>query len=218
MTTTPTQHEAEVLADALEAGHLSALQPSIEHLHRIPALLAEKEALKAEVTELDDLRDRLSTILKSTAIAIRGPEPELTSWGWADLPERVEALKARVAELEAQLERTSNNRDMWRGQCGRQAAQLEAQRVALTDEQIGSSLREAAQNALVTLDGIADTNPRNTADFEMTSEWIAWAKSRARWAAEALRAPVAQEIYAERILKKMLDDEAHGITSKEGGQ
>ena len=65
-------------------------------------------------------------------------------------------------------------------------------------------LREAAQNALVTLDGIADTNPRDTADFENPAEWITWAKSRARWAADALRSPVAQEIYAERILRQML--------------
>ena len=67
-------------------------------------------------------------------------------------------------------------------------------------------LREAAQNALITLDGIADTNPRDKTDFEDKDEWITWAKSRARWAADALRAPIAQEIYAERILKKMLHE------------
>ena len=50
-----------------------------------------------------------------------------------------------------------------------------------------AGLREAAQHALITLDGIADTNPRNTADFETPAEWITWAKSRARWAADALR-------------------------------
>ena len=67
-------------------------------------------------------------------------------------------------------------------------------------------LREAAQNALITLDGIADTNPRDKTDFEDKDEWITWAKSRARWAADALRAPIAQEIYAERILKQMLHE------------
>jgi len=65
-------------------------------------------------------------------------------------------------------------------------------------DQVYAGMREAAQNALITLDGIADTNPRDTADFETPAEWIAWAKSRARWAADALRAPIAQEIYAER--------------------
>ena len=69
-----------------------------------------------------------------------------------------------------------------------------------------AGLREAAQNALVTLDGIADTNPLDTADFETPAEWIACAKSRARWAADALRVPVAQEIHAERILKQMMDE------------
>lgn len=73
----------------------------------------------------------------------------------------------------------------------------------MTTEQL---LREAASEALLTLDGIADTNPRDKTDFEAPAEWIAWAKSRARWAADALRAPIAQEIYAERILKQMLHE------------
>jgi len=99
---------------------------------------------------------------------------------------------------------------------GQQAAQR-------TDADVGdgmsaaASLREAAQNALVTLDGIADTNPRNTADFETPAEWITWAKSRARWAADALRAPIAQEIHAERILKKMLHDASNEQTEKKCG-
>ncbi len=68
-------------------------------------------------------------------------------------------------------------------------------------------LREAAQNALVTLDGIANTNPLDTSDFETPAYWIEWAKSRSRWAADALRSPIAQEVYAERILKKMLTEQ-----------
>lgn len=74
----------------------------------------------------------------------------------------------------------------------------------MSNSRIAVPLREAAQNALATLDGITDTNPRDTAVFETPAEWITWAKSRARWAADALRSPVAQEIYAERILKQML--------------
>lgn len=69
-------------------------------------------------------------------------------------------------------------------------------------------LREAAQNALITLDGIANANPRDKTDFDTPDEWIAWAKSRARWAADALREPVAQEVYAERILKQMLHEDS----------
>ena len=67
-------------------------------------------------------------------------------------------------------------------------------------------LREAAQNALTTLDGIANANPRDKDDFDSPDEWITWAKSRARWAADALRVPVAQEIHAERSLKQMMDE------------
>lgn len=72
-------------------------------------------------------------------------------------------------------------------------------------------LREAAQNALTTLDGIANANPRDKDDFDSPDEWIAWAKSRARWAADALRTPVAQEIYAERVLKNRLAADNRGF-------
>ena len=70
-------------------------------------------------------------------------------------------------------------------------------------------LREAAQNALITLDGIASANSRDKADFETPDEWIAWAKSRARFAADALREPISQEVYAERILRQMLHESDH---------
>lgn len=73
-------------------------------------------------------------------------------------------------------------------------------------------LREAAQNALVTLDGIANANQRDTSDFETPSCWIDWAKSRASWAADALRAPIAQEVDAERILKKMLSENSEALS------
>jgi hypothetical protein len=73
-----------------------------------------------------------------------------------------------------------------------------------TEEQ----LREAAQNALLTLDGIADSNPRDKADFENKDEWITWAKSRAKWAGDKLRAPISQELFAERVLKQMLEQDA----------
>lgn len=69
-------------------------------------------------------------------------------------------------------------------------------------------LREAASEALLTLDGIADTNPRDRADFENKDEWITWAKSRAKWAADKLRAPISRELLAERVLKQMLEQDA----------
>jgi len=69
-------------------------------------------------------------------------------------------------------------------------------------------LHEAASEALLTLDGIADTNPRDRADFENKDEWITWAKSRAKWAADKLRAPISRELLAERVLKQMLEQDA----------
>lgn len=69
-------------------------------------------------------------------------------------------------------------------------------------------LSELASEALLTLDGIADTNPRDRADFENKDEWITWAKSRAKWAADKLRAPISRELLAERVLKQTLEQDA----------
>lgn len=44
--------------------------------------------LRGELDELHGLRERLTDILRRTAVALRGPEPPLTRWGWHDLPER----------------------------------------------------------------------------------------------------------------------------------
>jgi hypothetical protein len=79
----------------------------------------------------------------------------------------------------------------------------------MTPEQL---LREAASEALLTLDGIADTNPRDKADFEDKDEWITWAKSRAKWAADKLRAPISRELHAERVLKQMLEQDAAALS------
>ena len=59
-------------------------------------LHAEIERLKAELKECDDLRDRLGDLLSRTAVALRGPEPELTRWSWHDLPERAAAAIAAI--------------------------------------------------------------------------------------------------------------------------
>lgn len=63
------------------------------------SLRAQRDELYADAEESEALRERLSALLKSTAIALRGPEPELTNWGWHDLPERVAALKSQRDEL-----------------------------------------------------------------------------------------------------------------------
>ncbi len=61
--------------------------------------VVERDKLRAEVA--DALRDKLAGILSRTAVALRGPEPPLTSWSWHDLPERAEAAIAAIALVQA---------------------------------------------------------------------------------------------------------------------
>ncbi len=67
------------------------------------ALEAENARLVAEVEELDDLRKRQSELLSAAAIAIRGPEPALTRYSHADIPERVKMVVADRDAAIAQL-------------------------------------------------------------------------------------------------------------------
>ena len=64
-----------------------------DELDRLRARVAELEAERADD---DALRERMSDILKRTAIALRGPEPPLTAWSWHDLPERAAAAIASI--------------------------------------------------------------------------------------------------------------------------
>ena len=59
-------------------------------------LHAENEALRADLTENEALRERMADILRRTAVALRGPEPPLTRWSWHDLPERAGAAIAAI--------------------------------------------------------------------------------------------------------------------------
>ena len=90
----------------LNAGdHLMTISQHRRMLADAQRLLAERDA---EIAELDALRNRLSDLLSQSIVAIRGPEPELTRFGWAGLPTRVKTvvnenarLSARVVELVA---------------------------------------------------------------------------------------------------------------------
>jgi hypothetical protein len=85
--------EAQQYAEALEA-----------HLRTAAARIAEIEADRAD----DEAgRDMMRDIMSRTAVALRGPEPELTRWGWSDLPERAAAAVAqagRVALTDEQID------------------------------------------------------------------------------------------------------------------
>ena len=59
--------------------------------------------MRAEIEELDALRETLADILRRTAVALRGPEPPLTMWSWHDLPERSAAAIALAQAAKASL-------------------------------------------------------------------------------------------------------------------
>jgi hypothetical protein len=60
----------------------------------------ELEERVLSLLEYPKTLDRLSKLLKEIAIALKGPEPELISWDWADLPELVAAAVKRLEKLE----------------------------------------------------------------------------------------------------------------------
>lgn len=54
----------------------------------------------AELAEYPPILNRLGELLDGVALALRGPPPPLTSWGYHDLPERAAAeVAARLAAL-----------------------------------------------------------------------------------------------------------------------
>lgn len=67
------------------------------------ALAAEAQALREEVAEYEALCNRQAELLSQSIVAIRGPEPELTRWGYADLPLRVKTIVEEVAALRARV-------------------------------------------------------------------------------------------------------------------
>ena len=92
-----------LLANDLEAGRLA---DQCTRLHRnqllgeldearaaLDASQGQAKQLEAEVAELRDLADRQAGLLSRTAIAIRGPEPDLTRWSHHDLPELAAAMR-----------------------------------------------------------------------------------------------------------------------------
>lgn len=51
------------------------------------------QTLAGELYELVLVRERLSSLLDEVALAVKGPAPPLTLWGWHDLPELVKQLR-----------------------------------------------------------------------------------------------------------------------------
>ncbi|HCF1738651.1 TPA: hypothetical protein NH899_004492 [Pseudomonas aeruginosa] len=79
------------------------------------ALAAEAQALREEVAEYEALCNRQAELLSQSIVAIRGPEPELTRWGYADLPLRVKTIVEEVAALRARVAVVPDVTGYWDG-------------------------------------------------------------------------------------------------------
>lgn len=91
-------------AEASDAANYAPIEKGwYVHVDFARQLERELAAVTAELADDDALRERMSDILKRTAIALRGPEPPLTAWSWHDLPELAEAAKASALEEAARM-------------------------------------------------------------------------------------------------------------------
>ncbi|MDX4003566.1 hypothetical protein QYP09_25710 [Pseudomonas aeruginosa] len=91
-------------------------------------LRAEAQALREEVAEYEALCNRQAELLSQSIVAIRGPEPELTRWGYADLPLRVKTIVEEVAALRMARDDLKLERDLARQNfCDEQAANYQLQ-------------------------------------------------------------------------------------------
>lgn len=61
----------------------------------VERLTTQVESLTVEVEEESHIQGRMAQLLAGAIVAIRGPEPELTRWGYHDLPERVRDVVAQ---------------------------------------------------------------------------------------------------------------------------
>ena len=88
------------MPSSLRAGVCARKEAEVRHLvtkaldsqaQQIAALTQDLAESRAEIAECDALRSDMAAILRAVAIAVRGPEVDGISWGWADLPDRVTA-------------------------------------------------------------------------------------------------------------------------------
>lgn len=77
---------------------IAAANPAV-----VLALIAENERLAEDEQEAADLCDRLSDLLRNTAIEVRGPEEPLKRHGFHDLPSRVKTVVAERDRLRAEV-------------------------------------------------------------------------------------------------------------------
>ena len=79
------------------AGYVVACVRVVPTKDRLLAEAADAlDELGRDLAENEALRERMADLLSRTAVALRGPEPPLTRWGWHDLPERAAAAVAAI--------------------------------------------------------------------------------------------------------------------------
>ena len=70
--------------------------PQAQRAGLLARAAAEIEDLRRDLAENEALRERMAELLTGVAVALRGPQPPLTRWGWHDLPGRAAAAVAAI--------------------------------------------------------------------------------------------------------------------------
>ncbi len=89
----PSELAAEV--ERLERAGAAAFEAMRKSQAEVERLTTQVESLTVEVEEESHIQGRMAQLLAGAIVAIRGPEPELTRWGYHDLPERVRDVVAQ---------------------------------------------------------------------------------------------------------------------------
>lgn len=113
----------------------AARQSAVLNWEKTESLLAtvrrERDELKADYAESEAIRKKLADLLHRTAIALRGPEPELTRWSLHDLPELaaevVSARNAALAQAEHYMAERNNARLYAQREVGKEVRKLRAE-------------------------------------------------------------------------------------------
>ena len=96
---------------------LSDVAPPITEYVRadkLEELAAEIEALRTDLMESDEIREKLGHLLTRTAAALKGEPPEGVWHSWHDLPEKAAQLAERVQRDEDLLRQALEALDVYR--------------------------------------------------------------------------------------------------------
>jgi hypothetical protein len=100
---------ARFIADAFNVQVETGKSPR-QLADEVERLTAKVESLTNEVEEESFIQARMAQLLAGAIVAIRGPEPELTRWGYHDLPERVRDVVTQRDAALGEVERMTRDR------------------------------------------------------------------------------------------------------------